>query len=48
MEEEAQLSGKKKTKKNKKQLDEDAEMQARYDQGKLARDEPWKFRQIQD
>jgi len=47
-EEEAQQSGKKKQKKSKKQLEEEAEIQQRYEQGKIAREEPWKFRQIQD
>jgi len=46
LEEEAAFTGKKKPKKSKKQLEEEAEMQQRYEQGKQARDEPWKFRQI--
>jgi hypothetical protein len=44
--EEASL--KKKQKKTKKQQEEDAEMQSRYEQGKLAREEPWKSRHITD
>lgn len=44
LEEEAQLSGKKKPKKTKKQLEEEAEMQVKYEEGKAAREEPWKFR----
>ena len=38
----------KKVKKTKKQLDEEAEMVAKYEAGKLARQEPWKSRQILD
>ena len=47
-EEEAQQNQRKKVKKTKKQLDEEAEMVARYEAGKLARQEPWKSRQILD
>lgn len=43
-----EASIKKKQKKTKKQLDEEQEMQARYNQGKLAREQPWKFRHITD
>lgn len=48
LEQEAASGNKKKPKKSKKQLEEEAEMQQRYEQGKQARDEPWKMRQIQD
>ena len=44
LEDEAALSGKKKPKKSKKQLEEEEEMRLRYEEGKLAREEPWKFR----
>lgn len=44
----AQASQKKKQKKSKKQMEEEAELMAKYEQGKLARDEPWKMRQVID
>lgn len=44
----AQASQKKKAKKSKKQLEEEAELLLKYEQGKLARDEPWKMRQVTD
>jgi hypothetical protein len=35
-------------KKTKKQVDDEAEQWARYEQGKIARQEPWKARHITD
>jgi hypothetical protein len=42
------MSQKKKQKKSKKQLDEEADLMQRYEQGKLAREEPWKMRSVTD
>lgn len=47
-EEAQQASQKKKQKKTKKQLEDEAELLARYEHGKLARQEPWKMRQVTD
>ena len=44
----ANMSQKKKQKKSKKQLDEEADLMQRYEQGKLAREEPWKMRSVTD